>query len=85
MDIQNNAIVIPETAMMLKGDEVSVFAVDNEDRVHLKKIEVGLRFDGMIQILSGLKEDEVVVTEGHQKLREGVKVNMKFQEETEKS
>ena len=85
VDIQNNALIIPETAMMLKGDEVSVFTVDNEDRVHVKKIEVGLRFDGMIQILSGLKEDEVVVTEGHQKLREGVKVNMKFQEETEKS
>ncbi|GJQ57939.1 MAG: MexH family multidrug efflux RND transporter periplasmic adaptor subunit [Candidatus Scalindua sp.] len=84
VDIQNNAIIIPETAMMLKGDEVSVFTVDNEEKVHLKKIEVGLRFDGMIQILSGLREAEVVVTEGHQKLHEGVKVTMKFQEETEK-
>ncbi|MDR4505883.1 MAG: efflux RND transporter periplasmic adaptor subunit [Candidatus Scalindua sp.] len=84
VDIQNDALIIPETAMMLKGDEVSVFTVDNEDRVHLMKIEVGLRFDGMIQILSGLKEGEIVVTEGHQKLREGVKVTMKFQEETEK-
>lgn len=85
VDIQNDALIIPETATMLKGDKVSVFSVDNNDRVHLKKIEVGLRFNGMIQILSGLKEDDVVVTEGHQKLREGVKVNMKFEEETEKS
>jgi membrane fusion protein (multidrug efflux system) len=80
VNIQNDAIVIPETAIMLKVDKSYIFVVGEEDRVLLREVQTGLRFDGLVQIDAGLNEGEVVVTEGHQKLRDEVKVNMKFQE-----
>jgi len=82
VDVRDDAIVIPESAIMLRGESVNIFAVDEEGFARLRQARVGLRFDGMVQIVSGLSEGEIVVVEGHQKLREGVKVNMKFQEET---
>ncbi len=81
IDVRAKAIVIPEEALIVKGDTVSVFVINDEDSVNLRFIETGTRFDGMVEVINGLTEGDRVVTEGHQKLRNGAKVNPRFKKQ----
>jgi membrane fusion protein (multidrug efflux system) len=57
------------TVWVLKeaGDETSVTE---------RRIQIGLAFDGMVQVLSGLKEGDRVVVRGNESLREGQTVRL---------
>lgn len=57
------------TVWVLKedGDKVSVTE---------RRVEIGLAFDGLVQVLSGLKEGERVVVRGNESLREGQTVRL---------
>lgn len=76
------AIVIPETALIIKGDAISVFVIDEKHTAHLRPVKAGLRLAGMVEIAEGLNEGEIVVTEGFQKLMEGAGVKMRFEGES---
>jgi membrane fusion protein (multidrug efflux system) len=41
-----------------------------------QKVEIGQRRDSRVEIVSGLGSGDVVVTEGHLKMREGVAVKV---------
>ncbi|WP_204377226.1 hypothetical protein [Methyloceanibacter superfactus] len=41
-----------------------------------KRIEIGLAFDGMVQVRSGLKDGDRVVVRGNESLREGQTVRL---------
>jgi membrane fusion protein (multidrug efflux system) len=41
-----------------------------------QKVEIGQRRDARVEIVSGLSGDDVVVTEGHLKMRDGVAVKV---------
>lgn len=84
LDVKKDAIVIPETALIIKGDSVSVYTVGEDDTVALRTVTVGTRRKGMVEIVSGLDAEEVVVTEGYQKIGPGSKVNVRFEDLTEK-
>lgn len=75
IDVRMKAIVIPETALIVKRDTVSVFVINDKNSVSLRLIETGIYFDGMVEVVEGLSLGERIVTEGHQKLGNGVKVN----------
>ncbi|MBZ0165822.1 MAG: efflux RND transporter periplasmic adaptor subunit [Candidatus Omnitrophica bacterium] len=83
-EVKKDAILIPETALIIKGDSVSVYTVGDDDTVALRPINVGTRRDGMVEILSGLQAEEVVVTEGYQKIGPGSKVSVRLEDPTEK-
>ncbi len=74
-----NAIVIPETALILKGDAVFVFVVQEDQSVQMKEIKVGTRVPGWVEVLDGIWENDVIVVEGFQKLAPGAKVSVKFE------
>ena len=40
----------------------------------LKKIEIGKRKDGLVEVLNGLTADENVIFEGTNKVRNGIKL-----------
>ena len=77
-DVRKDAVAVPESALIINGDTVSVFVIDEDDSVTPRSIKSGIRFDGMVEVVNGLEDGEKVVTEGHQKLRAGAKVNAKF-------
>lgn len=83
VQVKENAVVVPEKALIVLGDTVSVFIIDENNIVHLKAIQTGIRFDGNVEVVSGLASGEVVVTEGYQKLGEGSQVNPRFEESAE--
>jgi membrane fusion protein (multidrug efflux system) len=69
------AIVIPEEALFPVGDDKYVYKVV-EGKAQRQKVEIGQRREGRVEILNGLKTEDVVVTAGVIKLREGVAVSV---------
>ena len=70
-----NAIVLPETVVREDGDGKFVLVVENiKDGVGKAKkvlVEAGPESNGMVEILSGLKDGQIVITEGPAKLKDG--------------
>lgn len=72
------AIVLPESVIKEDADGKYVFAVENsQDGKGIAKklyIEVGSESNGFVEILSGVNNGQIIITEGPNKLEEGDKV-----------
>ena len=68
-----NAILVPEQAIWPQGQDIYVFRVV-EGKAALTKITIGNRQPGQVEIVHGLNPDDIVVTEGQMKLRDGAPV-----------
>lgn len=72
------AIVLPESVIKEDADGEYVFAVENsQDGKGIAKklyIEVGSESNGFVEILSGVNNGQIIITEGPNKLEEGDKV-----------
>lgn len=71
---KDNAIVIPEEALIPKGNKFNVFKVV-AGKAAPAEISVGSRIKGKVEVTEGLKKGDVVVTAGHIKLRPGQPVS----------
>lgn len=74
LKVRDQAIVIPESALVMQQDKMSVWVVGADDSVQPRPVIVGLRMPGLIEITQGLQSGEKVITEGIQKMRPGGKV-----------
>ncbi|WP_422358569.1 efflux RND transporter periplasmic adaptor subunit [Reichenbachiella sp.] len=74
MDDKKDAITIPQRCVSELQGQYSVFVVDKEGTVQARQVKVGERMDDLWMISEGLKEGELVVLEGVQKVRTGDKV-----------
>jgi len=72
---EKEALVLPEEALVPQGTEQFVFRVQ-DSRASRVKIETGARRDGKVEILGGLNKNDVVVTAGQLKLRDGTLVQV---------
>ena len=72
---EKDALVIPEQAIVPQGEEQYVFRVV-DGKVARVKVEIGQRRDGKVEILKGLDANDVVVTAGQLKLRDGMAVTV---------
>jgi membrane fusion protein (multidrug efflux system) len=68
-----DALVLPEQALIPQGDAQFVYRVVDDKAVRTK-VEVGQRREGKVEVLNGLGKDDVVVTAGQLKLRDGTPV-----------
>ena len=75
--VRSEALVVPETALIPKGEEVYVFVVDEENKAQKKSVKVGLRLAGKAEIIEGLSAGENVIAEGYQKVGPGSPVKIK--------
>ncbi|MGE0256373.1 MAG: efflux RND transporter periplasmic adaptor subunit [Alphaproteobacteria bacterium] len=64
------AIVVPEQAIFARGADLFVYRVIDAKAV-ATKVQVGLRVFGRAEIVDGLGRGDVVVTAGHDKIRNG--------------
>lgn len=70
---RENALLVPEGALVPSLDQFSVYAV--EDGVaKLRPVKIGLRLPGKAEVREGLAADQVIVVSGTQKLVDGMKV-----------
>jgi len=70
-----DALLIPEQAIVPEGGETFVFVV-KDGAAQKRKVQIGQRRVGQVQVVEGLAADELVVTEGTQKLRDGAPVSV---------
>ena len=59
-----NALVIPANALLGEDEETTVYVVQNNEVVR-RNVEVGIEENGLVEILSGLLDDEQVVVIGN--------------------
>jgi membrane fusion protein (multidrug efflux system) len=64
-----SALVIPGSALQIDQTGRFVLAVDTENKVEVRRIEIGRGYDGNIVVTKGLNEGERVITIGTQKVR----------------
>lgn len=80
---EREALLISEAALMPMASNNFVFVTQQQDNnivVERRKIEIGQRLVGSVEVTSGLSQDEVVVTQGVQKLRNGQSIKILAQE-----
>jgi membrane fusion protein (multidrug efflux system) len=70
-----DALLVPEQALVPEGGEMFVF-VAKDGVVEKRKVQIGQRRVGEVQVVEGLAAGEQVVTEGTQKLRDGSPVSV---------
>jgi membrane fusion protein (multidrug efflux system) len=76
VDKRENAIVIPEMAVVPDGLGKIVYIVEN-GRAKRVPVELGKRLPGKVEIVKGLTPQMQIVTAGQMRLREGVAVAIK--------
>jgi membrane fusion protein (multidrug efflux system) len=74
LKLKDNAVVIPESAVMASGDRTLVYVVGSDDTAQIRPVKLGIRMPGRVEAVSGLQGGERVVAEGVQKVRPGGKV-----------
>jgi membrane fusion protein (multidrug efflux system) len=70
-----NAVTVPEEAIWPQGRDSYVFRVV-DGKAALTKVEIGNRQPGRVEIVKGLAANEIIVTEGQIKLRDGAPVTV---------
>lgn len=73
-DVQD-AMTIPEQALLPQGEEFYVYRV-TDGRAARIKVEIGQRREGVVEIVRGVTKDDVVVTAGQLKIRDGAPVKV---------
>jgi membrane fusion protein (multidrug efflux system) len=67
-------LVVSQSALMLDQKGASVLVVGKDNKIELRRVEVGEQLGPDIIVAKGLSEGEQVVIDGHQKVRQGVAV-----------
>ncbi|MBW8748175.1 MAG: efflux RND transporter periplasmic adaptor subunit [Acidobacteria bacterium] len=64
-------LLIPVTALILNADGQQVATVDAQNKVHMVQVTTGRDFGANVEVLSGLREDQKVVSNPQDSLAEG--------------
>ncbi len=66
---ERNSLGIPDTSVILEGNKVYIYKVDDKNIANKTEIQIGNRSQGYLEVKSGLNEGEIVVAEGLKKVR----------------
>lgn len=72
---QKGSLTIPTIALITSGSDKGVYVIDN-GKANFKKIAAGVADDTYTEVLSGLKENDKVVTVGMNNLKDGIPVRL---------
>ena len=64
-----DALSVPDTSIMMEGEKSYIYKVSDKNIANKTEINIGSRSDGKIEILSGLSEGDLIVSEGLKKVR----------------
>ncbi|MEO5804816.1 MAG: efflux RND transporter periplasmic adaptor subunit [Verrucomicrobiota bacterium] len=76
LKIREAAIVIPESALsqLIEGGGAMIFVVDKNSTAQMRKVKLGVRTAGQVEIVNGVEAGEKVIVEGLQKIGPGMRV-----------
>ena len=72
---ESDVLLIPEEALVPEQGDVYVYVI-KDDHATKRRVQIGQRRVGSVQVTDGLVAGEIVVTEGTQKLRDGAGVQV---------
>ncbi|MBP2625724.1 MAG: macA 2 [Firmicutes bacterium] len=72
--VHPNALVIPESALVMREDQKTVFVVGTDNKVQQRVLKLGYVGEGLAEVLEGVKQDETIVVEGQNKIKDGAEV-----------
>ena len=75
LEQRNNALLVPEQALVPRGAERFVYRIIDGKAV-LTRVQMGMRRPGEVEILSGLEEGQSIVADGQLKLQDGAAVTV---------
>ena len=67
---------MPLHSIVMRDDQQTIFIADADGIIQRRVLEVGYTDDKNAEIISGITEEDLIVLEGQNKLREGVKIKM---------
>ena len=71
---KKNALSVPDTSIMYEGSKKFIYKIIENNIIKKTEIETGVRYQGNLEVLSGLNEGDKIVAEGLTKVRPGMKV-----------
>lgn len=74
---KDNAVLVPEQAVMPGADGEFVYVVRADKTVDYRLVRTGVRHAGLAEVLSGLEGGEHVVLDGHLRLSPGAAVSLR--------
>jgi membrane fusion protein, multidrug efflux system len=75
LDSRPNAVVIPEQAIWPQGKDSFVYRVV-DGKAALTKVDIGNRAPGTVEIIKGLAANDMVITDGQMKIKDGAPVSV---------
>ncbi|HEV2508551.1 efflux RND transporter periplasmic adaptor subunit [Bosea sp. (in: a-proteobacteria)] len=76
VDKRDNALLVPETAVVPDGVGKAVFVIEG-GKARRMPVELGKRLLGKVEVVKGLKPGQQIVTAGQMRLRDGSAVAIK--------
>ena len=64
-----DSLSVPDTSIIMEGEKSYIYTVSDEDIANKTEVEIGLRGDSKVEILSGVNEGDQIVAEGLKKVR----------------
>jgi multidrug efflux system membrane fusion protein len=84
VDTLTNQLVVPNVAVQNGQQGTFLYVVDEDSRVHLKTVQVGIATETSTDILSGISDGDRVVVDGTDRLVEGAVVRARAGEAPER-
>jgi len=75
LDQAKDAVTIPIEALVLHGQQETVYVLDGSNHVHVRTVQVGLQGQKLAQIVNGLEPGDRVILGGQEKYQEGEEVS----------
>jgi RND family efflux transporter MFP subunit len=75
-------LTVPTAAMLFESGGTQLAVVDSNNHVHFQKVSVGQDFGQRLEIVSGLANDDRVITNPGEKLAEGIAVEVAQKEQS---
>ena len=63
------SLSVPDTSIMMEGEKSYIYKVSKENIANKTEVKIGIRNNGKVEILFGLKEGDLIVAEGLKKIR----------------
>jgi RND family efflux transporter MFP subunit len=68
--------IIPTTSLIIRDGPPQVAVIDDHGKVRLESVKIGRDFGKTIEITSGLKEMEKIITNPTEQIHDGIKINL---------
>lgn len=77
MTPSNVSFIVPTTAVIIRSGFPEVAIVDDNNTVHLTRIQIGHDYGNEMEITSGLNENNRIIIQPNDRIQEGVQVTTK--------